>query len=186
MPRILAVLLTSAISLLPLPVVGQSTATACAAISADPERLACYDAIFRAPAGDPTALPAVVVELTQPIPARPTGRRAAAMTVSCGPSGIRVAFTFAGQLLSETSDEAAISFQVQQGGSQVRSLPVSPDNTTISFGTPRDADAFLETLEAGNNLVVRITPIRQRSIQVQFNLRDREAEILALREACAG
>jgi hypothetical protein len=129
-------------------------------------------------------LPPVVIQSNQPIPARPSGRAPAVMTIACGTGGLGVGFSFAGQLLSETSDEAAISFQVQQTGSQIRSLPVGPDNTTIAFANARDADAFLETLESGDNLVVRITPVRQRSIQVQFNLRGREAEIAAVREGC--
>ena len=106
------------------------------------------------------------------------------MTIACTEGVLGVSFTFAGQLLSETSDDAAISFQVQQTGSQVRSLPVGPGNTSIAFPSARDSDAFLETLEGGNNLVVRITPVRQRSIQVQFNLRGREDEITLMRERC--
>jgi hypothetical protein len=108
------------------------------------------------------------------------------MTISCTGHVLGVSFSFAGQLLSETGDEAAISFQVQQTGSFVRSLPVSDDNTSIGFASARDADAFLETLEGGDSLVVRITPVRQRSVQVEFPLDPYEAPIAALRQACAG
>jgi hypothetical protein len=185
-PFILALLIVPAVLAAPLPVHAQANPAACAAIAADSERLACYDAVFRAPAGDPAALPPVVLSSTQPIPARPTGRKPATMTVACTAGELGVSFAFAGQLLSETSDDAAISFQVRQAGSRARSLPVSADNQSIAFPSSRDADAFLETLEGSDNLIVRITPVRQRSVQVQFNLRASEGEIQALREACAG
>jgi hypothetical protein len=149
------------------------------------QRLACYDAIFRGPAS-PAALAPIVVSSTQPIPARPNGRAPATMSISCSDNILGVSFSFAGQLLSETGDEAAISFQVQQTGSFVRSLPVSTDNTSIGFANAPDADAFLETLEGGDSLVVRITPVRQRSVQVEFALDAYEAQIAAMREACTG
>lgn len=161
----------------------QQTGATCAAIADDAERLACYDSVFRRP--DAPAANVLTIESNQQIPARPTGRRPATMTIACLPEGLRVSFSFAGQLLSETGNEAAISFQVQQLGSLVRSLPVSPDNTSISFANSRDADAFLEMLEGGNNVIVRITPVRQRSVQVEFSLRGREDEIGAIRSACA-
>jgi type VI secretion system protein VasI len=156
---------------------------ACAAVADNAQRLACYDAIFRV-ASPPTALAPIVIASTQPIPARPTGRAPAAMTISCADEVLGVSFSFAGQLLSETGDEAAISFQVQQTGSFVRSLPVSDDNTTIGFASASDADAFLETLEGGDSLVVRITPVRQRSVQVEFPLDPYEAAIASMRAAC--
>jgi hypothetical protein len=156
---------------------------ACAVVADDAQRLACYDAIFRGDASTPALAP-IVIASTQPIPARPTGRAPAMMTIGCAAGMLHVSFSFAGQLLSETGDEAAISFQVQQTGSFVRSLPVSEDNTTIGFANARDADAFLETLEGGDSLVVRITPVRQRSVQVEFPLGPYEAQIAAMREAC--
>jgi len=156
---------------------------ACSAIASGAERLACYDAIFRGPAGPPPG--ALVIESNQPIPARPTGRAPATMTIACTEEGITVDFAFAGQFLSETSDDAALSFQVQQSGNVVRNLPVSEDNMSIGFPAGMQSDSFLELIEGGRNLQVRITPVRQRSVQVIFDLLAHEAEIAAVREACS-
>lgn len=187
MRKLLVVVLLSAGAIFPPAPPGalaqQQTGAACAAVADDAERLACYDGVFRTPAAPLEN--ALILESTQLMPARPTGRKPATMTIACMADGLHVSFSFAGQLLSETGDEAAVSFQVQQTGNFVRSLPVSADNTAIGFATPSQADAFLETLEGGDNVIVRITPVRQRSAQVQFILRGREEEIGAIREACA-
>jgi hypothetical protein len=173
------------IGLLAVPASGQDAGTgeACAAIGGDAERLACYDAIFQgtAPNGE---LPALRIESEQQIPARPTGRVPAGMVVACAGGTLSVTFDFARQLLSATNDDAPITFQVDQGGNIVRNLPVSADNTSIGYSTTRESQAFLEGLEGGTSLKVRITPVRQRSLTVDFRLREHESEIAALREAC--
>ena len=178
---IFAIILASAVA----PSSAQDVAdpAACAMIAGGAERLACYDAIFPPLAG--ASADAVVLQSRQPIPARPTGRMPATMTVRCGEGGVEVSFVFANQLLSETSDDAAISFQVDQTGNRVRNLPVSADNVVIGFPAGRDSLDFLESIEGGRSLQVRITPVRQRSVQVLFELRASEAAIAALRESCA-
>jgi hypothetical protein len=145
------------IGLLAVPASGQDAGTgeACAAIGGDAERLA-----------------------------RPTGRVPAGMVIACAGGTLSVTFDFARQLLSATNDDAPITFQVDQGGNTVRNLPVSADNTSIGYSTTRESQAFLEGLEGGTSLKVRITPVRQRSLTVDFRLREHEAEIAALREAC--
>jgi type VI secretion system protein VasI len=156
---------------------------ACAAIGDDAERLACYDAIFRnGPGVDPATT--VVIESNFPIPARPTGRGPATMEVSCTAGTLGVRFTFAGQLLSETGDDAGISFQVQQTGNVVRNLPVADDNKSVIFPSETQADTFLESIEGGDSLIVRITPPRQRSLQVEFDLKTHTEDIGRIRELC--
>lgn len=167
------------------PAVAQSAGDplVCAAIEADVDRLACYDAVFRQPSDLPPGT-AVAIESKQLIPARPTGRGRATMTVDCTTGVLDVRFSFAGQLLTETGDEAPISFQVQQAGAFIRNLPVSDDNQSISFATTAQAEAFLESIEGGGSLMVRITPPRQRSIQAEFDLRPHADAIAAARQAC--
>jgi hypothetical protein len=181
--RTLFVIVMIVMSALPAAAQPAADPAGCAAIAGDAERLACYDAIFRVPAVPPAD--AVIIESNQPIPARPTGRAPATMTIACTEQGVSVGFAFAGQLLSETSDDAALSFQVQQTGNVVRNLPVSADNTTIGFPAGAQSEAFLEMIEGGRNLQVRITPVRQRSLQVAFALQTHEAAIAALRDTCA-
>jgi hypothetical protein len=57
-------------------------------------------------------------------------------------------------------------------------------NTRLTFGNPRETQAFLDSLEGGRSLEVRVTPIGQRSLTVNFRLAEALDEIRALRESC--
>lgn len=166
-----------------LPAMAQSRPEACAAIADDGERLACYDAVFRgtgdAPAGD-----AVVIASERLIPAQPTGRQPATMTVACEGGDLSVSFAFAGQQISASGDIAPITFQVDQNVTSVRSLGVSDDNTSLGFTTPSESAAFLDSLAGGNSLKVRLTPARQRPLTVDFRLPPTIEAIAALRAGC--
>ncbi len=181
--KLLVVLLMGA-ALLPGPVVAQepTAAAECAAITADAERLACYDAIFR-----PGTLPpegAVVIQSERLIPGRPTGRAPATMTVACASGDVVVSFAFAGHLVSNTGDIAPVTLQVDQNATAVRTLRADDTNTSLSFGAGRESDTFLDGLTGGTNLKVRMTPVRQRSLTVDFRLPPQEEPIAALRAAC--
>jgi type VI secretion system protein VasI len=169
------------------PAHAQDTGESCAAIAADAERLACYDGIFRPDDGPAIETPAateVRIQSEQQIPARPTGRAPAEMVIACVEGGASVRFAFANQLLSSTNDNAGVTLQVDLGGNLVRNLPVDADNTSVGFATATDAATFLETLEGARSLRVRITPVRQRSLIVDFRLADFRDEIEALRASC--
>lgn len=156
---------------------------ACAAIAGNTERLACYDAIFRIVTGD-IELEPVVISSERLIPARPTGREPATLTVSCPAGGLDVSFSFAGQLVSNTGDIAPITLQVDQNATAVRTLRADADNTSLRFSTSADAAAFLDSLAGGTNLKVRVTPVRMRSLTVDFRLLGSVDAIAALRAGC--
>jgi hypothetical protein len=164
------------------PAVAQSTPRQCAAIADDGERLACYDALFGAPveaAGEP-----IVVQSERMIPALPSGRGLATLTIACVSGAIDVSFSFAGQLVSNTGDIAPLTLQIDQNATSVRTLSANDANTALSFSTPREANAFLDSLAGGTNLKVRVTPVRQRSLTVDFRLPAIRDEVAALRAAC--
>lgn len=165
-----------------MPAFAQASAEACAAIAADTERLACYDAIFRHTPTAPEG--AIVLSSERMIPAQPTGRAPATMTISCEAGAVRVAFAFAGQLVSNTGDIAPVTFQVDQNGTAVRTLAANAENNELSFASPRDAAQFLDSLDGGRNLKVRMTPVRQRSLTVDFRLPAAAGEIEALVAGC--
>lgn len=166
------------------PVNAQQSGASCAAIVADAERLACYDALFRGQEV-PQAGSEVRLQSEQLIPAQPSGRERAEMIVSCVAGELRLDFSFARQVLANVSDNAPVSLQVDLGGNTVRNLPVANNNTTVGFATTSDTLAFLNTLEGANSLKVRITPVRQRSLVVDFRLRDQGSAIAALRDSCS-
>lgn len=172
-----------AAALLATPVVGQDTGESCAAIGDDGQRLACYDGIFRA---EPGEVPAVVaIKSEQLIPARPSGRQPASFELACVEGAPQVRFAFAGQLMSTGGDIAPVSLQVDQGATQVRTMRAAPDNLSVSFATARETTAFLDSLNGGTTLKVRMTPVRQRSLNVTFRVDAALADIVALRESCS-
>lgn len=161
----------------------QQTAAQCAAIGDDTERLACYDGLFRSGADARTGEP-VVIESERMIPARPTGRQPAVMTIACTPAGMEVRFTFAGQSVSNTGDIAAMTYQVDSAATLVRTMRADETNTKLTFATPQETDTFLDGLVGATNVKVRMTPVRQRSLTLDFRV-DRVAdEIAAQRAAC--
>lgn len=161
----------------------QQSGERCAVLADDVERLACYDEIFRAK-DDPVDAPQVRILSEQQIPARPVGRAPAEMVIDCRDTMLEVHFSFANQLLSNTGDDAPVTFQVDQGGNTVRNLPVNASNTAVGFDAPKDAAAFLDTLEGARNLKVRMTPVRQRSQTVDFRIAQYADDIGALRGLC--
>lgn len=161
----------------------QETPQQCAAIADDAARLACYDALFREPAPEGDLQP-VVVQSSQLMPARPSGRQPATMTVSCADDGIAVAFEFAGQLVSNTGDIAAMTYQVDSGGTLVRTMRADPGNTRLSFASAQETATFLDHLVGGTRVKVRMTPVRQRSVTVDFRTDEVAEEIAALQARC--
>ncbi len=179
--KVIAAVLFAA--LVSAPAFAQETGASCAPIGDDAERLACYDRLFRS--GDlPLGGAAVTIESERLIPALPTGRKPAEMIVSCDSGILTVQFRFAGQLVSATGDIAPITFQVDQNATAVRTLSTSSDNTAAGFWTTRESLAFLNSLAGGTNLKVRMTPVRQRSMTVDFRLAEQREAIEAARNAC--
>ncbi|MDP1731293.1 MAG: hypothetical protein Q8L54_08990 [Devosia sp.] len=106
------------------------------------------------------------------------------MIIQCDAGTLSVQFRFAGQLVSATGDIAPITFQVDQGITAVRTLRTSPDNTAVGFWTTGESSAFVNSLAGGTNLKVRMTPVRQRSLTVDFRLTDHFDSIAEIRDAC--
>lgn len=158
--------------------------TICALIAADPDRLACYDTLFP-PAGHNAAAGAVVFSSEQLIPARPSGRRSATMTVRCDAGTLSIAFAFAGHMLSATGRDSGITLQPDVQAARTMVLPVSPDNTSMVIAGNAAAAAFLDMLEGATNLTVRTTPFSYRSLSVRFRVDAAAAMVAPVRAACS-
>src|SRR5690606_31495896 len=101
----------------------------------------------------------------QLIPARPQGRAPARMTVTCANEATTIQFTFAGNFMgTENSNSAPITTQLDRSPLQTRSLQLSPDRTGIGFYQSADAIAFAGQLMQTERLLVRATPLGQRSV----------------------
>jgi type VI secretion system protein VasI len=164
------------------PASGQETGESCGAIGNDTQRLACYDGIFRSVSGDAPA--ALTFDSERLIPARPSGREPATMTIACVASAPVVSFSFANQLVSGTADIAPVTLQVDQGPTQVRTMRSSPDNLSLTFANARESELFFDSLLGGERLRVRMTPVRQRSVNITFRLQEAVPQIEALRDSC--
>ena len=122
-----------------------------------------------APIGAPGDL-SVSFNSEQLIPARPSGRAPATMTVACAAGTLNVVFGFAGNTMSALGNDAGITLQLDLQAARSRTLPANADNTALVINNTRDAAAFLDTLEGATNLTVRVTPVNSRSLSVRFRV----------------
>jgi len=166
------------------PVLAQTRGLAqCVAIAGEAERLACYDGLFRS-AGPEAAALSVVLESEQLIPARPSGRAKASITVSCEANVLSIAFAFAGNTMSALGNEAGLTLQNDLQSARSRTLPVNAGNTAILLDNTRDAVAFLDSLVGVTNLTARVTPVNSRSLSVRFRVDSVPAAVEPVRAAC--
>jgi type VI secretion system protein VasI len=169
--------------LLPVfPATAQSGAQ-CAAITADAERLACYDSVYRTVAGS-TEGASVVLESNQLIPARPSGRAPATITVSCTANELQVAFGFAGNTMSSLGRDIGLTLQYDLQRARSSTLPVNADNTAVLIDNTPDALAFIAALEGATNLTVRVTPATTRSLNVRFDVENFDDAVAPVVESC--
>ncbi|MGK2227015.1 MAG: hypothetical protein ACI9GK_000825 [Devosia sp.] len=179
----------SALALLPLfaapmPVAfAQTGISQCVLIETDVERLACYDGLFRDNAAAQSGL-SVTLQSETLIPARPSGRAPATMTVTCDADVLSVAFAFAGNTMSALGRDAGITLQYDLRAARSQTLPVNTDNTAIVLDNSRDAAAFLDGLAGATNLTARVTPVNSRSLSVRFRVDAFIAEVVPVRAAC--
>lgn len=166
------------------PASGQAGVAACVALVNDGERLACYDALF-GEGQEIAPAEGVSVASERPIPARPSGREPALLRLACEEGTLRVWFRFAGQNVSNTGDIAPLTYQIDAGGTTVRTLRANADNTELTFSSDADTRTFLDALAGGSSVRVRVTPVRQRSVNVDFRITEVAGEIDALRSSCS-
>lgn len=167
----------------PAAALAQGGVGQCVALVGDMERLECYDSLFRQDGAAPNPL-AVVVQSEQLIPARPTGRAPATMTIACDGGVLNIAFGFAGNTMSALGRDAGLTLQSDLQAARSRTLPVNADNTAILLDNTRDAVAFLDSLAGTTNLTARVTPVNSRSLSVRFRVDAIMAEVEPVRAAC--
>lgn len=166
-------------------VMAQQTGIAqCTTLVADVERLACYDALFLGAGGDAEAI-SVALQSQQLIPARPSGRAPATMTVACEAGVLRVAFGFAGNTMSALGRDAGITLQYDLQPGRSRTLPVNAENTAILLNSTSEAATFLDAMTGTTNLTVRVTPVNSRSLTVRFRVDAFAAEVAPVVAACS-
>ncbi|MFC3705364.1 hypothetical protein ACFOOL_11420 [Devosia honganensis] len=180
MNKVLAILVLPVFLGFAGPAAAQSAAQ-CAAIGDDAERLACYDGLFR----DAATSDAVNVKLEseQLIPARPSGRAPATITLSCEASGLRIAFGFAGNTLSSLGNDVGLTLQFDLQR-RSRTLPVDAENTAVLIDGTADALAFIDSLAGVTNLTVRVTPASTRTLSARFRVDDFAARAAPVIAAC--
>jgi type VI secretion system protein VasI len=156
---------------------------ACAPISDEVERLACYDAIFRhaEPGTDARSL---VLESHQLIPADPSGRAPATMTFACESGELVLRLAFAGNLLSATGSETGITFTRDLSGDRVMTLPPSESGTELVMRPTTRVLSFLDWLRGATNVTVRVTPADYRSLTVRFRIAELRENVAPVISAC--
>lgn len=182
--RVLPVLLLAPMLAAPsLPANAQTGVAACTVIEDDAGRLACYDGLFRDAQAAAEGLSAVL-ESEQLIPARPTGRAPATMTVACAEGELTVSFAFAGNTMSALGRDAGITLQYDLQAARSRTLAVNEDNTALVIDNTREAAQFLDGLAGATNLTARVTPVNSRSLSVRFRVDAFVPDVAHVRAAC--
>jgi hypothetical protein len=167
----------------PPAAMAQQAGAQCVGIAADAERLACFDAAFAvAPVAGGEAV--VVLQSEQMIPARPSGRDHATITVACTADVLTVAFGFAGNTMSALGRDAGITWQLDLQASRSRTLPVNSANTAVLLDNTADALAFIRSLEGASNLTVRMTPVNSRSLSIRYRVDKFVEQVAPVRAAC--
>ena len=164
------------------PALAQS-GSQCAAIDEDAARLVCYDDLFRNDTA-PSQSQSVVFESEQLIPARPSGRAPATITVSCEANGLQVAFGFAGNTLSSLGNDVGMTLQYDLTR-RSSTLPVNASNTAVLIDSSRDALAFIDNLAGVTNLTVRVTPASARTLSVRFRVDSFAQQVAPVVAACS-
>lgn len=183
MKRLIFLLALPVLLGLGLPAAAQSGAQ-CATIDDDAERLTCYDNLFRTGTPVGTEGPSVVLQSEQLIPARPSGRAPATITVYCEADMLKVAFGFAGNSMSALGRDTGITLQYDLARARSSTLPVNEDNTAILIDNTADARTFLDGLIGATNLTVRVTPASTRSLSVRFRVASFADEVAPVIAAC--
>ena len=179
----------SALALLPLllasPTIvhAQSEPAACSALANDAERLRCYDGFFRQGSVSSDGL-SIQLQSQQLVPARPSGRAPATVTVACEAGELTVAFSFAGNLLSALGNDTGITLQYDLQAARSRTLPVNETNTALVIDNTVDSLSFLRGLVGATNLTVRVTPANSRSLSVRFRVDEFTSDVEPVIAAC--
>ncbi|ODT71479.1 MAG: hypothetical protein ABS75_09485 [Pelagibacterium sp. SCN 63-23] len=182
MRRFVAVLAVPAFLALGGPAIAQ-TAAQCSNIADDADRLVCYDSLFLN-AQPPSDADVITFESEQLIPARPSGRAPATITVSCQPNGLQVAFGFAGNTLSSLGNDVGMTLQYDLTR-RSSTLPVNSENTAVLIDNTRDALAFIDNLAGVTNLTVRVTPTSARTLSVRFRVDSFAQAVAPVVAACS-
>jgi hypothetical protein len=181
--KCLPVLAVLPLFILPAPLAfAQNQGAQCVAIADDADRLACFDAAFLP--GATADVLSVSLESEQLIPARPSGRAPARMTVICEADVLSVRFEFAGNTMSALGNDAGLTLQYDLQAARSRTLPVDTTNTAVLIDNTRDAATFLDGLAGATNLTARITPVNSRSLSVRFRVDAFADEVAPVRAAC--
>lgn len=182
--KLLPLLPMLALSFVSAPVAfAQSGVAQCVSIAAEADRLACYDGLFRTDGSTAQAI-SVTLESEQLIPARPSGRKPAQLTVTCDAGVLSVAFSFAGNTMSALGRDAGLTLQSDLQAARSRTLPVNADNTALVIDSTVETVAFLQSLEGATNLTARVTPVNSRSLSVRFRVDTFADEVAPVRGAC--
>lgn len=183
--KILPLLTLLPLLALPVPAaIAQNGVAQCIGLADDGARLACYDGLFRDESGTQVAALSVTVQSEQLIPARPTGRAPATMTIACDGGVLSIAFAFAGNTMSALGNDAGLTLQSDLQAARSRTLPVDQSNTAILLDNTRDAVGFLDGLAGTTNLTARVTPVNSRSLSVRFRVDAIMEQVQPVRAAC--
>ncbi len=175
----------------------------CAAITADAERLACFDRVFprpvQAPAGsaghwrqrtaassDPgQAGPTVFVDSAERVSCRLTRPRPVRLIIACLGNVTSVAFeTGCFMTSSRYRNYGDVTYRIDGGSPKVAAMAAGNDDRSLGFWSGDVAIPFVRDLLAKSRLTAKMTPFSEDPLQASFDIRGLEKAIAPVRKTC--
>lgn len=179
------------------------TPQACAAITDDADRLACFDALFprQMPAGAEPGAWALRIETSmlanrpnvyldvksrETVPADYGTPERARLRVQCVENTTSVLFRLAGNYMSDYGEAGLIRYRIDDQPAQSVRGNATRDNLAIGLTTGSAAIPFVRRLFSASSLLVEVQPVNKSNapVTLTFPVAGLEQAIAPLRKAC--
>ncbi|TNC63538.1 type VI secretion system-associated protein TagO [Rubellimicrobium roseum] len=200
-PAVLAALLATT------PVAGATETEGCAAIAADAERLACFDAQFgeRVHADEGAALPAdtgrwtirtgvspmtdetsvfLGLDSQNPIPSPFGGIAPGVLMLRCQENTTAAFVSFNDNVMADLQGQGRVEYRIDDQPMARLGMSASPNGLALGLWTGGRSIPWITSLIGHERLALRATPLRASPLTLTFDLSGLEAAIVGLRETC--
>lgn len=106
------------------------------------------------------------------------------LILRCMEDKTAVIIDMGGAFMSDIEDYGEVEVRIDQGPNKVVQMGVTKDNMAIGLGSGMNAIGFIKSLFDAQELRIRVTPYRESSAIIRFNIAGLEQKIEPLRQEC--